>query len=92
MNGHAKVSYCDVVEHQGTWHPIDMRPTPGSLSEPVVRQGGTTASPWSHPWRRSFTLKCYPTTNGTNRVAGANPGVGGGGSSAARCAKSWDLF
>jgi hypothetical protein len=42
MNGHAKASYCDVVEHLGTWQPIDMRPTLVSLSEPAVSQADTT--------------------------------------------------
>jgi hypothetical protein len=45
MNGHAKASYYDVVEHQGTWHPIGRRPTPVSLSEPAVRQGGYGGQP-----------------------------------------------
>jgi hypothetical protein len=43
MNGHAKASYCDVVEHLGTWQPIDRRPTPVSLSEPAVSQADTAA-------------------------------------------------
>jgi hypothetical protein len=40
MNGHAKASYCDVVEHLGTWHSIGRRPTPANLSGPAVRKGG----------------------------------------------------
>jgi hypothetical protein len=43
MNGHANASYCDVVEHLGTWQPIDRRPTPVSLSEPTVSQADTAA-------------------------------------------------
>jgi hypothetical protein len=43
MNGHAKALYCDVVEHQGTWQPINRRPTPASLSEPAVSQADTAA-------------------------------------------------
>jgi hypothetical protein len=43
MNGHAKASYCDVVEHLGTWQPIDRRPTPVSLSEPAMSQADTVA-------------------------------------------------
>jgi hypothetical protein len=43
MNGHAKASYCDVVEHLGTWQLIDRRPTPVSLSEPAVSQADTVA-------------------------------------------------
>jgi hypothetical protein len=36
-----KTSYCDVVEHLGTWQPIDRWPTPVSLSEPAVSQVDT---------------------------------------------------
>jgi hypothetical protein len=43
MNKHAKASYCDVVEHLGTWQPIDRRPTPVSLSEPAMSQADTAA-------------------------------------------------
>jgi hypothetical protein len=43
MNGHAKASYCNVVEHLGTWQLIDRRPTPVSLSEPAVSQADTVA-------------------------------------------------
>jgi hypothetical protein len=43
MNGHAKASYCDMVEHLGTWQPIDRWPTPVSLSEPAVSQADTAA-------------------------------------------------
>jgi hypothetical protein len=35
----AKASYCDVVEHLGTWHPIGRRPTPARLSGPAVGKG-----------------------------------------------------
>jgi hypothetical protein len=38
-----KTSYCDVVEHLGTWHPTDRWPTPVSLSEPAVSQADTAA-------------------------------------------------
>jgi hypothetical protein len=78
-SGTRKTSYYDVVAHLGTWHPIGRRPTPVSLSRPVVRQGGTIASPWSHSRGRSFTLKRYPTTQCTNRIAGRYPGARGGG-------------
>jgi hypothetical protein len=43
MNGHTKANYCDVVEHLGTWQPINRRPTPVSLSEPAVSQADTAA-------------------------------------------------
>jgi hypothetical protein len=78
MNGHTKASYCDVVEHLGTWHPIGRRPTPVNLSGPAVRQGGGVQRPTLGLIRDEdlFTLKRYPTTNGTNRIARANPGAG----------------
>jgi hypothetical protein len=45
-------------------------------------RGGTVASPTPSLIRGKdlFTPKRYPTTNGTNRVAGANPGMGVAGS------------
>jgi hypothetical protein len=43
MNGHAKASYCDVVEHLGMWKLINRLPTPVSLSEPAVNQADTAA-------------------------------------------------
>jgi hypothetical protein len=71
MNGHAKTSYCDVVEHLGTW------PTPVNLSGPAVRQGGVRRpAPGLIRDEDLFTLKRYPTTNSTNRVAGTNPSAG----------------
>jgi hypothetical protein len=53
----SRAAYCDVVKLQGTWRPIGRRPTPTNLSGRAVRQGGTTASPESHPRRRSFHPK-----------------------------------
>jgi hypothetical protein len=38
-----RVAYGDVVKPHGTWHLIDGRPTPVSLSEPAVSQVDTTA-------------------------------------------------
>jgi hypothetical protein len=51
LMGTLKTSYCDVVEHLGTWHPIGTRLTPASLSGPAVRQGwgGTAAGPMTAP-------------------------------------------
>jgi hypothetical protein len=37
------MSYCDVVEHLGTWRTVDRRPTPASLSESAVSQANTAA-------------------------------------------------
>jgi hypothetical protein len=53
----SRVAYCDVAKLQGTWRPIGRRPTPANLSGLAVRQGGTAASPESHPRRRSFHPK-----------------------------------
>jgi hypothetical protein len=49
MIGHAKVSYCDIVEHLGTWPSRGRRPTSVRLSGPAVKQVGTAASPMTTP-------------------------------------------
>jgi hypothetical protein len=38
-----KTSYCDVVEHLGTWRAVDRWPTPVSLPEPAVSQADMVA-------------------------------------------------
>jgi hypothetical protein len=48
-NEHAKASYCYVVEHLGTWQPIERQPTPVSLSEAVVSQADTVAGVEQRP-------------------------------------------
>jgi hypothetical protein len=52
-------SYCDVVEHLDTWHVVDRRPTPASLSEPVVSQSDTAAG--VEQWSK-FILKAIFST------------------------------
>jgi hypothetical protein len=52
-----------MVKLQGTWHSIDVQPTPVNLSEPAAKQKGV----WRPAsgvilWRRSFTQKRYPGT------------------------------
>jgi hypothetical protein len=63
-----------VVKLQGTWHPIDGRPTPVNLSEPTAKQKGVRR-PASGVilWRRSFTQKRYPAPMNTNHNGGVNP-------------------
>jgi hypothetical protein len=58
-----RAAYCDVVKLQGTWHPIGRRPTPVSLSEPAVKQGGTAPAPSVVRGKDLFTLKRYPGTS-----------------------------
>jgi hypothetical protein len=74
-----KTSYCDVVEHLGTWHPIGRWPTPASLSEPAVRQGGYGGQPDDHaqvyPTPRSFHHRQYLHIERTNRDIGEDHGV-----------------
>ena len=53
------MSYCDVVEHLGTWQPINRRPTPASLSESAVSQADTAAGVEQWP---KFILKAIFTT------------------------------
>jgi hypothetical protein len=93
MNEQAKASYCDVVEHLGTWQLIDRRTTPMSLFEPAVSQADTAARAEQClkliRGEDLFTPRCYPGSSGTNRIADVNPGVG---SPVAWCDKSWDLF
>jgi hypothetical protein len=40
-----KAVYSDVVKLQGTWHPIDGRPTLVNLSEPAAKQQGYGGQP-----------------------------------------------
>ena len=40
-----RAAYCDVVKLQGTWHSIGRQPTPVSLSEPAIKQGGYGGQP-----------------------------------------------
>ena len=95
MNGHAKASYCDVVEHLGTWQPIDRPPTPVSLSEPAVSQANTVAGV-----EQCLKLICSEDLFTPRRYLGSSgheshrrrESKHGGGSPVARCAESWDLF
>jgi hypothetical protein len=68
MTGHAKASHCDMVEHLGTWHPSDRRPTLARLSGPTVRQVGTTVRakqcPKPIPSAQFFTGDRYPHSIG----------------------------
>jgi hypothetical protein len=52
-------SYCIVVRHLGTWHTVDRRPTPATLSEPAVSQADTAAGVEQWP---KFILKAIFTT------------------------------
>jgi hypothetical protein len=68
MNGHAKASYCYVVEHLGTWQPINRQPTLVSLSEPALSQADTTIGA-EHCLKLIlgedlFTPRRYPGTSG----------------------------
>ena len=67
MNQLSRAAYCDEVKLQGTWRPIGRWPTPANLFGPA---------PSLIHGEDLFTLKRYPTTNSTNRVAGTNPGAG----------------
>jgi hypothetical protein len=78
--GTLKTSYCDVVEHLGTWHPIGTRPTPTSLSGPAVRQGGGYGGQpddraQAYPASRSFHRRQYLHTERTNRDIGKDHGA-----------------
>jgi hypothetical protein len=53
------MSYCDVVEHLDTWHAVDRRPSPVSLSEPAVSQSDTAAGVEQWP---KFILKAIFST------------------------------
>jgi hypothetical protein len=57
-----------VVEHLGTWQPIDRRPTPVSLSEPAVSQADTAAGVEQClkliRGEDLFTPRRYPGTSG----------------------------
>jgi hypothetical protein len=68
MKGHAKASYCDVVEDLCTWQPINRWPTSVSLSEPVVSQADTaTRAEQCLKLIRGedlFTPRHYPGTSG----------------------------
>jgi hypothetical protein len=48
-----KTSYCDVVEHQGTWRTVDRRPTPARTTLPDRSPSGydehTVDRVWAYP-------------------------------------------
>jgi hypothetical protein len=79
--GTLKTSYCDAVEHLGTWHPIGKRPTPASLSGPAVRQGGRGYGgqpddrAQAYPASRSFHHRQYLHIERTNRDVDEDHGV-----------------
>jgi hypothetical protein len=93
MNGHAKASYCDVVEHLGTGQPIDRQPTLLSLSEPAVSQANMAAG--AEQWPKFIlnaiflTPSSYLHSTEHESRHRANPSAG---SSAARGTEPKDLL
>jgi hypothetical protein len=68
----------------------DRRPTPARLSRPAVRQGGTAASPWSHPRWRSVHSKALSWYQWVRIASPAR--IQARGSPVARCTAPVILF